>query len=82
MSQRWGAEVQILYYPPMIHEFKNPIPVVTEIGDGYAIYVKDNGMHENDTWTIVLKDEGKIIHCLSNQIKIHCNMTFDIQKPL
>ncbi|MFN5249903.1 MAG: hypothetical protein ACK5DE_02560 [Bacteroidota bacterium] len=64
----------------MIHEFNNPIPVVTPMGDGYAWYVRDSGMHENDLYTVVLKKGGRIIHCTSKQIRISANSTFDITK--
>jgi hypothetical protein len=64
----------------MIHEFSNPIPVITPLGDGYVWYVKENGIHENDTFAVILKDGGKIMYFLSNQIRIHCNLTFDIKK--
>jgi len=64
----------------MIHEFKNPIPVVTELGDGYAIYVKSSGMFENDEWCITLKESGEIRHFLTSQIKISSNSTYQIRK--
>jgi hypothetical protein len=59
-------------------EFKNPIPVVTPLGGGYAIYVTNGGTFENDIWTVVLEKGGNIRHFRSDQIKIHKNGTFDI----
>jgi len=59
-------------------EFKNPIPVVTPLGDGYAIYVLNGGTFENDIWTVVMEDGGSIFHFRSDQLKIHKNATFDI----
>ena len=39
----------------MMLEFKQPIPVVVEENkDGYAIYVTNSGMYENDVWCVVL----------------------------
>lgn len=64
----------------MIHEFNNPILVHTPLGVGYVWYVKDMGMHENDQFTVILKNGGKIMHFLSHQNKIHSNNTFDIIK--
>jgi hypothetical protein len=64
----------------MLHEFKNPVPVVTPIGDGYAIYVRDGGTWENDVWCVVLESGGKIKHFRSDQICMHFNSTFDIKK--
>lgn len=63
----------------MIHEFKKPIPVETEHGEGYAIYVESSGMFENDVWAIVSSDRG-IRHYLTNQIKISINYTFKIHE--
>ena len=64
----------------MIHEFKNPIPVVTQMGGGYAIYVRDSGTFENDIWAVVMENGGNVMHFRSDQIKIHANSTFDIRK--
>lgn len=61
-------------------EFKNPIPVVTPLGDGYAIYVSNSGSFENDIWTIVLCDGGDVRHFRTDQIKIHINGTLGIIK--
>jgi hypothetical protein len=61
-------------------EFKNPIPVVTPLGDGYAIYVTNSGTFENDIWCVVLCDGGIVRHYRSDQIKIYMNLTFDIIK--
>jgi len=63
----------------MIFEPRNPIPVVTPMGEGFVLYIKENGMHENDVWTVVLKNEGVVIHLLTNQIKVHYNNTYDIK---
>lgn len=64
----------------MISELKNPLPVVTPMGEGFLLYIKENGMHENDVWTVVLKDGGKVMHFLTNQVRVHCNSTFSIKK--
>ena len=64
----------------MIYEPRNPIPVITPMGDGFLLYIKENGMHENDVWTVSLKDGGKVMHFLTNQIKVHCNSTYGIKK--
>jgi hypothetical protein len=64
----------------MIHEFKNPMPVVTPMGAGYAIYVRDSGTFENDVWAVVLEKEGKILHYRVDQLRMFKNSTFDIAK--
>jgi len=63
----------------MITEFKNPMPVVTPLGNGYAIYMRDGGTFENDIWTIVLEEKGTIFHFRTDQIKMYKNATFDIK---
>lgn len=62
-------------------EFSKPIPVIVEENkEGYALYVTDSGILENDIWCVVLCDGGIVRHYRSDQIKIHFNATFDIQK--
>ena len=65
----------------MMLEFKHPIPVIVEGGkEGYAIYVVNGGTFENDIWCIVLCTNGIVRHYRSDQIKIHFNGTFDIER--
>lgn len=65
----------------MIHEFRDPIPVVIEDNkDGYAIYVRDSGTWENDIWCVVHCDSGCVRHYRSDQIKMYANATFNITK--
>ena len=62
-------------------EFKQPIPVVVEGDkDGYAIYVSNSGMYENDVWCVVLCEGGLVRHYQTDQIKIWTNATFGITK--
>jgi hypothetical protein len=63
----------------VIHEFKNPIPVITPLGGGYAIYARDSGAFENDIWTVVLEEGGGVKHFRTDQIKLYKNATFDIE---
>ena len=56
------------------------MPVVTPMGDGYAIYVESGGMFENDVWTVCLCEGGAIRHFCSSQIKMYQNATFGIEK--
>ena len=55
-----------------------PIPVVTPLGNAYAIYCESGGMFENDIWTCCLCDGGEVKHFTTEQIKIFKNSTFDI----
>ena len=60
-------------------EFKNPIPVKTELGDGMAIYVVNSGTFANDIWTIALND-GTIRHFRTDQVRMEANATWNIQR--
>lgn len=65
----------------MMLEFKKPIPVVVEENkEGYAIYVTNGGTFENDIWCVVHCDGGIVRHYRSDQIRIHLNATFDINR--
>ena len=61
-------------------EFRNPIPVVTPLGDGMAIYVTSSGTFEDDCWTVALMNDGQVRHFISNDIKLWKNGTFGIIK--
>lgn len=66
----------------MIHEFRNPIPVSTDIGYGWLMYVRDGGTFSNDIFAVVLEQDGIIRHMRTDQFKVLQNPTFDIQnKP-
>lgn len=64
----------------MIHEFRNPIPVIIKENkrEGYALYVQSGGMFENDIFTVCLCDTSEIIHCTTAQLLINRNHTFEI----
>jgi hypothetical protein len=58
-------------------EFRNPIPVITEKGEGMAIYVSNAGTFANDVWAVAMHD-GRVLHFRSDQIRIDKNATFNI----
>jgi hypothetical protein len=62
----------------IIHEFTQPIPVHTELGDAYALLIKSNGMWENDEVLCVMKADGQWRHFNSGQIKSHHNGSYNI----
>jgi hypothetical protein len=64
----------------MITFSPSPIPVVTELGDGYLLYVETSGQWENDVWTVVMCDSGAVKHFNTSQIKIYQNATFEITR--
>ena len=63
-----------------MHEFNNPIPVIVEEKEGYAISVRDGGTWENDIWCVVHCNSGIVRHYRSDQVKMYYNATFDIKK--
>ena len=64
----------------MMLELKNPLPVITPLGEGYAIIVASGGAMENDIWTVVL-DDARILHFRSNDLLYVGNATLGMQKP-
>jgi hypothetical protein len=63
----------------VIYEFRNPMPVITPLGEGMAIYVRDGGTFENDVWCVVLNN-CSIFHFRIDQLKMYENSTFDLSK--
>lgn len=57
-----------------------PIPVNTQLGEGYVIYVESSSMLENDVWTICLCESGIVKHFTTDQITISKNYTFQINE--
>jgi hypothetical protein len=63
----------------MIHEFRNPIPVKTDIGYGWLMYVRDGGTFSNDIFAVVMEKDGVIRHMRTDQFAVLQNNTFDIE---
>lgn len=63
----------------MIHEFRNPMPVETDLGYGMLIYVRDGGAFCNDVFAIVLDKDGVIRHMTTEQFRLVRNDTFNIR---
>mgnify|MGYP006921305315 CR=1 FL=1 len=59
--------------------FDIPLPVVTEHGEGYVIYVQSSGAFENDIWTVCLCNDGSVRHYNTSQIRVCKNGTFEIK---
>lgn len=64
----------------MIFEPRNTIPCITPIGDAYILYIKCNGIFENDEVTCVLLKTGEIKHFTTDQIRVWHNETYKIKK--
>lgn len=63
----------------MIHEFRNPIPVETDLGYGMLMYVRDGGTFSNDIFAVVLDKDGIIRHMTTDQFRLVRNDTFTIR---
>lgn len=63
----------------MIYEFRNPMPVETDLGYGMLIYVRDGGTFCNDVFAVVLDKDGVIRHMTTEQFRLVRNDTFDIR---
>lgn len=63
----------------MIHEFRNPVPVKTEIGYGWLMYVRDGGTFANDVFAVVMEKDGGIRHFRTEQFSLLPNPTCDIE---
>ncbi len=63
----------------MIHEFRNPMPVETDLGYGMLLYVRDGGTFCNDVFAIVLDKDGVIRHMTTEQFRLVRNDTFGIR---
>lgn len=63
-------------------EFRNPIPVITPLGSGMAIYVTSSGTFEDDCWTVALMNDGQVRHFISSDVKLWKNGTFGINKSI
>ena len=64
---------------PVIHEFRNPMPVETPLGYGMLVYVRDGGTFANDVFAIVLDNDGTLRHMTSDQFSFVRNDTFGIR---
>ena len=49
-----------------------PVPVKTELGEGYVWYIESSGLFENDRYTVVLED-GSVRHFNTTQITVGDN---------
>jgi predicted phage tail protein len=57
--------------------FPQPIPVVTPLGEGMAIYATNAGTFANDVWTVALNDR-RIRHFRVDQITMENNATWNL----
>ncbi len=61
-----------------IHEFQSTLWVDTPHGEGIAILIIDYGIHQNTIWVVADKNNGRVRHYDSNDIKLSTNHTLGI----
>jgi len=61
-----------------IHEIQQFIWLETPLGDGQALFLLDNGPHENVTFIVALQKDGQLKHFTSEQVKLCPNYTYGI----
>lgn len=64
----------------MMLELRNPIPVLTPLGEGMVLYVESGGPMGNDLWLVAL-DSGEFRHFLTSDCVSVGNGTFGIHGP-
>lgn len=64
----------------ILHEFINPVPAVSPLGDCYIWYVVTGGMLENDCYCCIMKEDGAIRHLMGDQLNVWHNETYGISK--
>lgn len=63
-----------------LYEPRNAIPVHTPLGGGYVVYIKSNGMWENDEVCVAMIEDGQWRHFSTEDIKAWTNKTYSINK--
>jgi hypothetical protein len=61
-----------------IHEFQSTYWVDTPHGEGIAILMIDYGIHQNTIWVVADKNDGRVRHYDSNDIKLSTNNTIHL----
>jgi hypothetical protein len=64
-----------------IHEFQSTLWVDTPHGEGIAILMIDYGIHQNTIWVVADKNDGRVRHYDSNDIKLSINSTIHLNDP-
>lgn len=64
----------------MIHEFQKVVWVDTPHGEGLAVLVIDYGVNHNTVWVVANKDDGRVRHYDSNQIRLTKNCTIELNE--
>jgi hypothetical protein len=60
----------------MILQLDPPILVETPLGQGFAIFVIDYGIHQNTCWIVALSKDGVIKHFDCNDVLLSTNYTY------
>jgi len=65
----------------MMLQIDPPLSVLTPLGEGWALFLIDYGVHLNSVWVVSLWESGQVFHVDSAEIKIAGNPMYDIKEP-
>ncbi len=60
----------------MILQLNPALLVETPLGQGYALFIIDYGMHQNSCWVVALNKDGVIKHFDCNDVILSTNYTY------
>lgn len=64
----------------MILQLDPTIYVDTPLDRGHAIFLIDDGMHQNSCWIVALEENGIVKHFDANDVIICTNFTYHINE--
>ena len=67
-----------------VHSFepRDPIEVETPHGRGFVIYITIYGVHGNDMWCVANKQDGRLRHYETTQLRMAYNGVLELNKPV
>jgi hypothetical protein len=67
----------------IVHSFepRDPIEVISPHGPGIVLYITVQGAHGNDMWCVANKEDGRIRHYESTQLKLAYNGMLGLNPP-
>lgn len=63
-----------------ILQLNPPLPVVTPAGDGYAYFLKDDGIDYHTVWLVALDDGGQLWWFENPKVRLTANVTYGRSK--
>ena len=63
-------------------QMNDPIEVITPHGPGIVLYVTVYGVHGNDMWCVANKQDGRMRHYETTQLKLAFNGAIGMAMPM